>query len=151
MVTATDRFADLRATVLEQHAAIRERLHALDAGTALPESPLADVYLRLSLARLAAVFEAHLAFEELELAPRLRELDVWGPQREALMLAEHADRQQRLREMCAAVEATPSGAAALVAREASRLVAGLLECLDREERELDELHCAAQQPAVERE
>jgi len=127
---------DVHATILRQHAEIRARLRALDAGAA--SSPLAAVYLRVSLFRLAILMESHLQFEELELAPRIRDLDAWGSVREAAMLTEHAEQRTRLEHVCFLAESESSDEMEL-AREASWLVVSLLEDMAREERELTEL------------
>lgn len=129
---------DVHATILQQHAEIRARIRGLDACGAPAASPLARLYSRISLLRLAAHFEAHLAFEEHALGPWLRELDAWGSAREAAMLAEHAEQRTRLERACAAVEAEEEDGID-VEHEVSWLVVSFLEDMAREERELEEL------------
>ena len=131
-------FEDVHAAVARQHAEIRARLRGLDAGLAPAASPLAVTVLRISLLRLAVLFDAHLAFEERMLGPRLRELDAWGPAREALMLAEHAEQRLRLQHVCSVVEDDDS-VGLDISREISWLVVSLLDDMSREERELAEL------------
>jgi len=106
-----------------------------------PASPqLAGVYLRVSLFRLAVLFESHLRFEELELVPRIRDLDAWGAQREAAMLAEHLEQRTRLERVCFVAEAENEPSVDMdLGREVSRLVVSLLDDMAREERELQEL------------
>jgi hypothetical protein len=136
--TSTSYFGDVHATVLRQHAEIRARLRGLDAGATPVAAPLATVFMRVSLLRLASLLDAHLLFEELELAPHIRELDAWGPAREAAMLAEHVEQRARLQQVCAAAE----GAAAddlELAHQASSLVVSLLEDMAREEHHLLEV------------
>jgi hypothetical protein len=132
-------FLDVHTTISRQHAEIRARLRGLDAAATGPSaSPLALMVLRIALLRLAVLFESHLAFEEDALGPRLRELDAWGPEREALMRAEHAEQRLRLQRACAVVEDEETGALDIT-REVSWLVVTLLEDMAREERELQEL------------
>ena len=130
------QFGHVHATVRRQHAEIRARLQGLDAGTV--SSPQAAVLLRVSLFRLAVLFESHLRFEELELVPRIRDLDAWGEVREAAMLAEHVEQRSRLERVCFVAESEPPFDMDL-GREVSRLVVSLLDDMAREERELEEL------------
>lgn len=138
--STTSCFADVRATVLRQHAELRALLRDLDSTGWPPASArIEEVQLRVALYRLAALFEAHLAFEDLELAPRIRDVDPWGPTREALMRAEHAEQRELLREIRAAAEADPPSSGIQLAGDASRLVVTLLEDLRKEEHDLAEL------------
>ena len=93
------------------------------------------VHLRSAILRLASLFESHLAFEEEELAPWIRDVDAWGPCREAAMLAEHTEQRRRLREICAMAEAS-SGDALDFAHAVSSLLVSVLEDMAREERQL---------------
>ena len=138
MGTLGSCLGDVHATVLRQHAEIRARLRGLDAGAAPAASPLATVYLRVSLFRLAVLLESHLLFEELELLPRVRALDAWDAVREAAMLAEHADQRTRLEHVCFVAESEWTGSADL-ARAVSGLVVRLLDDMAEEERELTEI------------
>jgi len=84
-------------------------------------------------------FETHLAFEERELAPRIRDLDAWGTDREAALRAEHREQRQRIEEVCA-LSAEPLGADIWSLYDAvSTLTRSLLEDMVAEERMLDEL------------
>lgn len=131
-------FGDVHATIRRQHTEIRARLRGLDAGATSASSPLSAVHLRVSLFRLAVLFESHLQFEERELAPRIRELDAWGASREAAMLAEHLEQRTRLEYVCFVAESEEPLDLEL-GREVSRLVISLLDDMAREERELEEL------------
>ncbi len=135
--TTKSCFDEVRVAIVRQHTELRARLRGLDAATASAGSPLASAYLRVGLLRLAVQFDAHLTFEEQTLGPRLRELDAWGPGREAAMLAEHAEQRMRVQHVCAAVEDDQSGLD--LSREISWLVVSFLEDMAREERELLEL------------
>lgn len=138
MTTPSSYPGDVHATILRQHAEIRARLRGLEAGAAPVCSPLATVYLRVSLFRLAVLLESHLRYEEQELAPRIRDLDAWGAAREAAMLAEHAEQRTRLEHVCFLAESEPTDDAHVV-REVSGLVVSLLDDMSREELELVEL------------
>lgn len=138
MGTVPTYFGEVRASVRRQHAEIRARLRGLDAGATPGSSAVSALNLRVSLFRLAVLFESHLRFEELELAPLIRELDAWGAAREAAMLAEHREQRTRLEYVCFVAESEPPFDMEL-GREVSRLVVALLDDMAREERELEEL------------
>ena len=127
---------DVHATILRQHAEIRARFRGLDASATSTASTAA--YLRVSLFRLAALLESHLRYEELELVPRIRDLDAWGAVREAAMLTEHAEQRTRLEHACFLAESEATGNADL-SREVSWLVVSLLDDMAREERQIVEL------------
>lgn len=128
----------MHATVLRQHAEIRARLRGLDLADVAGVSPLAAEHLRISLLRLAVLFDAHLAFEEAVLAPQIHDADAWGPARHAAMLAEHVAQRIRMQHVCMAAEDEPTGDLAF-AHEVSQLVVSLLDDMAREERELADL------------
>jgi hypothetical protein len=128
-------FRDVHASVLRQHAELRARLRGLDGAGAPDSSPLSEAYQRISLLRLAVLFEEHLQFEETELAPRIREIDAWGPEREAALLAEHVEQRTRLQRACIAAEDPDAGGLEL-AHSISLLVVNMLEDMAREEHEL---------------
>jgi hypothetical protein len=138
MSTLNGSFGDVHARVLRQHAEIRARLRGLDAGAVHACSPHAGIHLRVSLFRLAVLLESHLQYEEMELAPLIRELDAWGPAREAAMLAEHAEQRTRLEHACFLAESEATGDLEL-GREVSEVVVSLLDDMAREERELSDL------------
>lgn len=135
MGSSSEHFGDVSAMVLSQHAEIRARLRDLDGLGGAMASPHAATHLRVSLLRLAALIEAHLEFEELRLAPWVREVDAWGPCREAAMLTEHTEQRQRLREISQMAEAAATDDLEFT-HEVSRLLVGLLEEMSREERQL---------------
>jgi hypothetical protein len=135
MGTPSDRFGDVSAVVLGQHAEIRAHLRLLDVlGGPMPPEAVA-VHLRIAIFRLASLFERHLAFEEDELAPWIRDVDAWGPCREEAMLTEHGEQRRRLREVCAMAEAS-SAESLDFAHEVSALLVTILEDMAREERQL---------------
>src|SRR5690242_17340430 len=110
-------FSDVQRHIVEQHEEIRARLQGLRRTAAYDHLPGAYRALRISLLRFAAHFDAHLAFEERELAPRLRELDAWGMAREAALRSEHREQRTRLEHVCALAE-EPSNAETTVLFEA---------------------------------
>jgi hypothetical protein len=129
----------LHAAIVEQHQGIRARLRGLDvAAEAAASSPVASAFLRVSLLRLAVLFDAHLDFEERTLGPRIRGIDAWGAAREEHMLREHAEQRTRLQHACAIAEDEAEDGLS-IAREVSRLVVSLLDDMSREESELREL------------
>lgn len=131
-------FGDVHAALLGQHAEIRARLRGLDPAIIPRSVAVAALSLRLSLLRLAVVFESHLRYEELELAPLIRDSDAWGPLREAAMHAEHAEQRTRLEHVCFLVESEAADEM-LLSREVSSLVVALLEDMAHEEHDLTQL------------
>lgn len=135
MSSSSIHFGDVSARVLAQHAEIRAYLRELDALGGSLSSPLAAAHLRVSLLRLARLFESHLAFEELVLAPWIRDVDAWGPCREAAMLDEHSEQRLRFRTICALAEAAAVDELVFT-QEVSSLLVSILEDMAREERQL---------------
>lgn len=136
MGSSSDQFGDVSAMVLHQHAELRARLRDLDLlGGGLTASPVAALHLRISVLRLAALFEAHLQFEERELAPWIRDVDAWGPCREQAMLDEHHEQRLRMQDICAMAEASSVDDLEF-AHEVSRFLVSNLEDMAREERQL---------------
>ena len=90
--------ATVRERVIEQHQSLRRLLHqALDATTRAFQSAGASLDEVSRLAHeLRARFRAHLAFEELHLAPVLAHLDLWGPERVRELHLEHARQRAEL-------------------------------------------------------
>ena len=83
MGTLGSYFGDVHATILRQHAEIRAPASRARGGRSAGCSPLATVYLRVSLFRLAVFFESHLLYEEQKLEPRIRGLEAGGAARAA--------------------------------------------------------------------
>jgi hypothetical protein len=133
-------FREIENAILEQHEEIRARLGAL-ARSADPATPPWQAHaLPALLLRFAAVFDAHLAFEERELVPRIRAIDAWGAVREDAILLEHREQRLRLEQVCALVEdASSMQDGSCVLRAVSELVARLLEDIVHEEHALSEL------------
>ena len=98
--------AAVRERILEQHRALRDLLQrALEATTNSLRAgrPNLDAIARL-IHDLRARFRAHLAFEEVALAPVLAHLDLWGPERVQALLAEHARQRAELDTLVGGIE-----------------------------------------------
>jgi hypothetical protein len=99
--------AEVRELVLAQHQQLRRLLRsALTAAEARSRAPQAR--LMQFTWELERRFAAHLAFEERFMFPALSEADSWGPQRVALLTAEHAQQRQDLAALVALVAARSS-------------------------------------------
>lgn len=132
------RFVDVERRILQQHEEIRARIHGLENLERIG-LPFAEGALSVLLLRFAAFFDAHLAFEERELAPRIRELDAWGGVREAALRCEHRAQRTRLEQVCALAEGSGVDDVTRLFRAISDLAADLLEDMVEEERTLAEL------------
>ncbi len=99
--------ATVRRQVLEQHAALRVLLQeALDETTRGLRGESERLDEVASAAReLHRRFHAHLAFEERALAPILAVIDLWGPERVADLLQEHARQRAELDTIVEGLEA----------------------------------------------
>lgn len=132
------RFDELRRIILEEHEELRARIRGLERNAERVDLPWAQRAIQLLLPRFAARFEAHLAFEERELAPRLRDLDASGPVREAAMRGEHREQRRRVEEVCALAE-EPDIEATLLFEAVSELADSLLADIRAEEHTLAQL------------
>lgn len=130
-------FSDVERKILEQHEEIRARIEGLRRGA--ERTDWARDALRVLLLRFAAHFDTHLAFEERELAPRIREIDAWGNVREAALRAEHREQRTRVEGVCAMAEAPVESDVACLFSAISGLADSLLEDMVAEERMLEEI------------
>lgn len=110
----------LRRRILEQHAALREQIRPLEAlarevAEAAEPGELAPA-LRREGQRLLRRLEAHLAFEDENLAPALLAADPWGPERRTRLAQDHAEQRRLLREALAALRARRSHPAVVARR-----------------------------------
>lgn len=138
MDSPSSSLGHVNARVFEQHLEIRARLRGLSASAIAPPTATTGILLRVSLLRFTKFFDAHLRFEEREVAPRIRELDAWGPVREARMLEEHVEQRARLERICGMAE-DPSTDVSDLAFEIALLIATLLGEMEGEEHHLSEL------------
>lgn len=90
--------SEVRAHVLRDHEALRGRLEGLEQlcsrvldGRASSAAELRDA----GLALLSALAK-HMAWEDLYLAPALREADAWGQERAARLDADHREQREVL-------------------------------------------------------
>jgi hypothetical protein len=132
-------FVDVQREILEQHEEIRVWIHGLQRNAERIDIPCVQDAIRILLRRFAAHFDAHLAFEERELAPRIRALDAWGIEREAALRAEHRDQRRRLERVCALAEDASTVETMALFDEVSALADSLLEDMLVEERTISEL------------
>jgi hypothetical protein len=135
---SAESFHTVRRTILEHHAEIRARLRGL-TGYANRTDQWAQQALSILLPRFASHFEAHLAFEERELAPRIRDLDAWGRVREEALLSEHRDQRRRVERACALVEVPGALEGDALSDAVYALADGLLEEMTNEEAMLTDL------------
>lgn len=135
-------FADVCTEVLRQHQELRARLRPMErVARSARLTPETVSYLRAALDRLVVTFEDHLTFEERNLAPRIRTVDVRGWVRESDLHTEHAEQRAMLSGI-AAVAADPGTPSHELAGEVTWLVSVLLDDMAREDaslRFLDEI------------
>jgi iron-sulfur cluster repair protein YtfE (RIC family) len=90
--------SQVRSTILEDHAHLREQLDALEALAqglvAGRTEPLVEALA--ALRRMKRRFFDHLDLEEAIMVPALRDADAWGPERAQLVLDEHRDQRAEL-------------------------------------------------------
>ena len=128
--------SEVRARVLDDHAHLREELDRLEgrvrAGVSNDDGAreLRDMGEQI-LEHLAA----HMRWEDVNLAPALKEADAWGDERESRMAIEHRNQRRALRELLERIR-NPERAADAVARDLLEFVHWLREDMDGEERTL---------------
>jgi hypothetical protein len=101
--------------------------------------PWAHHTVRLFLLHFAAQFEAHLAFEERELGPRVRELDAWGAAREEALHAEHREQRRRIEDVAILAEAPGAADYSTFCEAVLELADRILDDMAHEEATLDAL------------
>ncbi len=129
------KLSEIRNALVAEHAALKEEAAHIDTEVKrvlAGEPSLTD--LGTAMDRFAARLATHNRQEESLLRAELRNIDAWGPQREALMdeehAAEHADLARALSD--AGRLSDPQE----VARRVSAMVERVLEHMRREEKEL---------------
>ena len=98
------RLNEVHVQILRQHVEIRARIRGIERLAKAHGKGEAQRHLRMSLTHFAAVFEEHLSFEEQELAPLVRAVDAWGPERVRAMLDEHREQRRRVERTVALAE-----------------------------------------------
>lgn len=137
-------FADVRARILAEHAALKRLMAILAHETARAQrlqretgSQDGDGLLRIrdALRELHSAFELHLQHEEHELVPMLASADAWGPVRVTHVHDEHAAQRAML---SALTEDAGDGGKSLeeVADEVAWLLRVLLRDMQEEESKL---------------
>lgn len=127
--------SQVRETILEQHAALRERLaelRELAADATSGDAAGADL-LREAGLRVLTMLGSHLDFEDLHLLPALREADAWGEERAKLVTREHAEQRELFDYTVARLRDT-SRPSRLLARQIETLVEAILEDMNEEEK-----------------
>lgn len=127
--------AEIRARILAEHVAIRGMLLGLEdvARRVMQGDRSLLGALRLEGEALLARLKDHMFWEDLHLAPALREADAWGEERAALLDSDHREQRQVLAHCLSAVN-DESRPAVVVARTLIDLVAMLRKDIEDEER-----------------
>jgi hypothetical protein len=136
---STTRLCDLEQDILAQHGEIRARMRGLVCQAIRSPSAWQRRGMEILLLRFIAIFEAHLAFEERELAPLLRGVDSWGDVRESELLAEHRDQRRLVEDVGALVDEPGDGTGEALASAVKALCSHLIEDMIHEEAALVEL------------
>jgi len=126
---------EVRARILADHVAIRGMLLSLEEVARRVRGGELSLLgaLRLEGEALLERLQAHMLWEDLHLAPALREADAWGEERAAKLDGDHREQRQVLAHCLAAVT-DQSRPAPVVARTLLDLVGMLREDIEDEER-----------------
>ena len=126
---------EVRARILAEHVAIRDMLVGLEdvARKVLQGDRSLVGALRLEGEALLDRLKDHMFWEDLHLAPALRQADAWGEERAALLDSDHREQRQVLAHCLSAVN-DASRPPAVVARTLIDLVAMLRQDIEDEER-----------------
>jgi hypothetical protein len=96
--------SEVRERILADHAGLRRRVERLEALASEPLTTGRAATLRSEGLSLLEVLEEHMRWEDLYLAPALRDADAWGKEREARLKAEHREQREVLREVVSRLE-----------------------------------------------
>jgi hypothetical protein len=96
--------SEVRRRILDDHAGLRQRLQRLEALAAEPLSDRRAATLRAEGLSLLEVLQEHMRWEDLYLAPALRDADAWGEERAAKLAADHLEQREVLAEVVARLE-----------------------------------------------
>ena len=126
--------SQVRRIILDDHRWLRELLGEVEALARRVEAGERDLAgrLREQAAGLRERFFGHLALEEEQLVPALRDADAWGEARAADLAREHAAQRERFDHLLHSLR-QPCGDCDAVARELRGLVADLLADMQHEE------------------
>jgi hemerythrin-like domain-containing protein len=131
------RPSEVRRTILEDHGWLRALLADVDevARRVLAGDAGLGARLRERGEALHGRFLRHLALEEQQLVPALRDADEWGEERAARLEIEHAAQRAQLERLLAELrDASRTGREVAVALH--ELVSDLVDDMDHEERTL---------------
>lgn len=126
---------EVRARILAEHVAIRGMLTSLEhvaRGVGEGDASLVGALRREGEALLRRLQE-HMLWEDIHLAPALRQADAWGEERAAKLDSDHREQRQVLTHCLGAVN-DPSRPAIVVARTLIDLVGMLRADMEEEER-----------------
>jgi hypothetical protein len=128
---------EVRARILADHVDLRRMLAGLEvlARRVLGGEPSLVGPLRLEGELLLQRLQDHMLWEDLHLAPALRQADAWGDERARRLDSEHREQREVLRHCLAAVQ-DASRPTPVVARSLIDLVQLLRADMDEEEREM---------------
>ncbi len=126
--------SEIRRIILEQHADLRVDLDAREklCSRVLSGDPSFDPTLRERGEAFQRRFLEHLAFEDANLNPVLREADAWGDARVEQLLGEHEQQRVFLSAILASLHDS-SRPPLDIALELCGLVAVILDCLAHED------------------
>jgi hypothetical protein len=127
--------SEVRKRVLADHAGLRQRVERLEA---LGSQPLTDrraATLRAEGLSLLEVLEEHMRWEDLYLAPALRDADAWGQERAARLSTDHLEQREVLSEVVARLE-DPDRPDEVIRRTLLDFLEMLREDMDDEEESL---------------
>lgn len=126
---------EIRARILADHVAIRGMLLTLEqVAQRVHEGDHSLVRaLRVEAETLLRQLEDHMFWEDLHLAPALRDADAWGEERAAQLAADHREQRQVLAHCLSAVTDV-SRPAAVVARTLIDLAGMLRQDIEDEDR-----------------
>jgi len=126
---------EVRARILADHVAIRGMLLSLEHVAQRVRGGEQSLLgaLRLEGDALLRHLQDHMFWEDLHLAPALRQADAWGEERAARLASDHREQRQVLGHCLAAVH-DESRPAPVVARTLIDLVGMLRDDIEEEER-----------------
>ncbi len=124
----------VRAIALRDHVALRARLDRIEARVAEVEPGMTGPCTALveETEGLLQALTAHMDWEDVHLASALRDIDAWGPEREAALSREHAEQREQLRDILAMLHRA-CGSAARLAQKTGDFIQRVRRDLDAEE------------------
>ncbi len=118
--------SEVRKQILDQHAALRVHLDALQAAL---DASVASAVLKSAAKEVHGELMRHIDAEEKILLPELQEVDGWGAERVAALQTEHAEQRSLLGALVTSIEASASD---------QELTERILELITRIRTDMDE-------------